>query len=204
MKARTLILVLLLSSFLSFNAAASMLTFETRGLVSDPRGLGVDYKTSWHAQGTPVTSTELTEFTNVQSGDNSFSRLAVNFDFGLRDIFSIRLGLDAGLGVAAYLDDVLLGADTRDRWWAYNWGRADTLSGLKGTAHKLEVYWAEWCCNGGQSAQLSLDGGKNWQTLSVANLDDARIAATPVPAAIWLFGTALIGLIGINKRKNAA
>ena len=29
-------------------------------------------------------------------------------------------------------------------------------------------------------------------------------SAVPVPAAIWLFGTALIGLIGVGKRKKAA
>jgi hypothetical protein len=28
-----------------------------------------------------------------------------------------------------------------------------------------------------------------------------EVSAVPVPAAIWLFGTALIGLVGFNKRK---
>jgi len=27
------------------------------------------------------------------------------------------------------------------------------------------------------------------------------VSPVPVPAAIWLFGTALIGLVGFNKRK---
>ncbi len=31
-----------------------------------------------------------------------------------------------------------------------------------------------------------------------------QAAAVPVPAAVWLFGTALIGLLGIGKRKQAA
>ena len=30
------------------------------------------------------------------------------------------------------------------------------------------------------------------------------VSAVPVPAAIWLFGTALVGLVGFNKRRKAA
>jgi hypothetical protein len=33
---------------------------------------------------------------------------------------------------------------------------------------------------------------------------NAAISAVPVPAAVWLFGTALIGLVGFSKRKKAA
>jgi hypothetical protein len=31
-----------------------------------------------------------------------------------------------------------------------------------------------------------------------------NVGAVPVPAAVWLFGTALIGLVGFSKRKKAA
>jgi hypothetical protein len=37
-----------------------------------------------------------------------------------------------------------------------------------------------------------------WDTEEVA------VPAVPVPAAVWLFGTALIGLAGLGKRKKAA
>jgi hypothetical protein len=30
------------------------------------------------------------------------------------------------------------------------------------------------------------------------------VPAVPVPAAVWLFGTALIGLVGFSKRRKAA
>ena len=30
------------------------------------------------------------------------------------------------------------------------------------------------------------------------------VSAVPVPAALWLFGTAMIGLVGLNKRRKAA
>jgi hypothetical protein len=29
-------------------------------------------------------------------------------------------------------------------------------------------------------------------------------SAVPIPAAVWLFGTALIGLVGFNRQKKAA
>jgi hypothetical protein len=31
-----------------------------------------------------------------------------------------------------------------------------------------------------------------------------RLSAVPVPAAVWLFGTALLGLIGFSKKRRAA
>jgi hypothetical protein len=41
---------------------------------------------------------------------------------------------------------------------------------------------------------VSSDSGVNWAQ---------AVSAVPVPAAAWLFGTGLLGLIGISRRKNA-
>lgn len=35
-------------------------------------------------------------------------------------------------------------------------------------------------------------------------LDEINIIATPLPAGIWLFGSGLLGLIGISRRNKAA
>ena len=35
-------------------------------------------------------------------------------------------------------------------------------------------------------------------------VDDVSISAVPVPAAAWLFGSGLLGLAGISRRKKAA
>jgi hypothetical protein len=46
--------------------------------------------------------------------------------------------------------------------------------------------------------------GNNGETLSGAvDVSDVP-AVVPVPATIWLFGTALIGLVGFSKRRKAA
>lgn len=59
----------------------------------------------------------------------------------------------------------------------------------------------------------SLDGyADSWNTFSMNFLDDTNlvaatapeVSAVPVPAAAWLFGSALLGFIGISRRKNTA
>ncbi len=37
--------------------------------------------------------------------------------------------------------------------------------------------------------------------VDVGGLDNVRLSAVPVPAAAWLFGSALIGLVGIRRKK---
>ena len=39
-----------------------------------------------------------------------------------------------------------------------------------------------------------------WDNISIT----ADIAAVPVPAAVWLFGSGLVGLVGVARRKKAA
>jgi hypothetical protein len=35
-------------------------------------------------------------------------------------------------------------------------------------------------------------------------IDDLMVSAVPIPPALWLFGSGLLGLIGIARRKKAA
>ncbi len=37
----------------------------------------------------------------------------------------------------------------------------------------------------------------------IDDLDLTKVSSVPVPAAVWLFGSALLGLIGFTKRKNS-
>jgi hypothetical protein len=58
---------------------------------------------------------------------------------------------------------------------------------------------------------LAADGGTlidsiTWvlsPTASPFSVDNIRLSAVPVPAAVWLFGSGLIGLIGVARRKKA-
>jgi len=59
---------------------------------------------------------------------------------------------------------------------------------------------------------MGLGNGLGWQldylydeigTTDVARLTIVEVSAVPVPAAVWLFGSGLIGLAGIARRKKA-
>ena len=60
-----------------------------------------------------------------------------------------------------------------------------------------------------QTAELGWDGNYSLPWHSHSNITNenvgsflVRTAVIPIPAAIWLFGTGFIGLIGIARRKN--
>ena len=49
--------------------------------------------------------------------------------------------------------------------------------------------------------------GNPWSNLATADLTFStyvEVSAVPVPAAVWLFGTALVGLAGFGRRRKKA
>jgi hypothetical protein len=57
-------------------------------------------------------------------------------------------------------------------------------------------------CASGQFCDLDNDQRTNFWAFDILNVESATINPVPVPAAVWMFGTALIGLIGFGKRKS--
>lgn len=53
--------------------------------------------------------------------------------------------------------------------------------------HTLEIAW------------LNPIPGGSWYNI---NIEVASVSAIPVPAAFWLFGTALVGFVGISRRRK--
>ena len=54
--------------------------------------------------------------------------------------------------------------------------------------------------------ELSIEyigGGNSPNSQGIALFGGAALSPVPVPAAIWLFGSGLIGLIGLARRKKA-
>jgi len=95
-------------------------------------------------------------------------------------LLGIDLIITTGSGTYANADEVLGGA-----WlWFYN----GVFDGLDYSASDEEF----------DSFNLNFTGtdlGGTWTT--------ATLAPVPVPAALWLFGSGLIGLVGIVRRKTA-
>lgn len=50
----------------------------------------------------------------------------------------------------------------------------------------------------GASVWLNMSGGNSGGAHWDINMD---LTAVPVPAAVWLFGSGLIGLVGVARRK---
>lgn len=62
------------------------------------------------------------------------------------------------------------------------------------------VRWTTTITSANEGAPLTLYAFTGFS----GNADGFRISPVPVPAAAWLFGTALIGLVGFSKRRKAA
>ena len=45
--------------------------------------------------------------------------------------------------------------------------------------------------------------GDYWSGIDQTDLDNPRLSAVPLPPAVWLLGSGLIGLIGVARRKKA-
>ncbi len=58
------------------------------------------------------------------------------------------------------------------------------------------------------TGMIPFDLGEGIYGIQLSNFDGAvtgfQISAVPVPAAIWLFGSGLLGIIGLYKRKQSA
>ena len=62
---------------------------------------------------------------------------------------------------------------------------------------------------GGETASLAASGIsyvilETSNTASGLYFDDLSFTTVPIPAAVWLFGSGLLGLIGISRRNKAA
>jgi len=160
-----------------------------------------DFINTWSNQSSAINTSSISEFTTFYSGKYSMSHLSVDFNTSQAGTWGFEAGLDAHYGAALYLDNSLIGSRSDDLWWSYNWNNTDVMSLLNkpmvSGAHTLDIYWAESCCSGYNSARFTTDGS-NWQALSTTNLE-SYATNVPEPMTIALLS---IGLVGMTTRRR--
>ena len=82
-----------------------------------------------------------------------------------------------------------------------------------GTGARLTTNWTNFGAtnltagsdvSGGVTVQFTAICGAVAGCFSDLAIDNVTVSAVPVPAAVWLFGSGLVGLVGIARRKKAA
>ncbi len=140
----------------------------------------VDFSSASTVSGAYFTNTTYA-YLSMRDGDS----FAKQFEAG--DFFTLTVnGLGSGDEILGSLDISLAeGANLLDSWlWA-------DLSSLGA------VYALEFSLSGSDIGDFGLN------TPAYFAIDDLTISAVPVPAAVWLFGTGLLGLVAVARRKSS-
>ena len=100
------------------------------------------------------------------------------------------------------LGDGVISDDTNIRWETYLGGVLISTGTEIGVEKGQIVGWSD--TQGFDELRVAADGSKpspgfgNFQAIAI---DDLRAQVVPIPSAVWLFGSGLLGLIGVARRK---
>lgn len=185
----------------SANAMAGTITYDVRAITDFSNLPGGDYRAGWYQQTSAISSYNVSDFTNVQAFNNSYTYLRLDFNLSApSNTWGFEVAPDAGYGGALYLDGVQIAYNSNNLWWGGNWNNTSqifmgTNLNLSAGAHVFEAFWAEDCCSGPSSARFTSDG-TNWQPITTA---DFSTQAVSEPATLVLMG---LGLAGFGIRRN--
>lgn len=210
---------------ISSSAHAQLITVQFEGTVDSISGNAaalIDIGNSFTGSYTYETSTPDTN-ANTIAGDYTHAIQEITFTVGG---FSFTKGIDLspsfatdsilitnngfGIDLDAYaaVVPVLSGSDVGD-FSASKFGFEMYLAGSTGSVYTDDSLPSDLNLASFQSFDLGLqptlqlmftDGGTK-STFASANI--SSISTVPVPAAVWLFGSGLISLIGVARRKKA-
>lgn len=176
----------------------SQMTFNARGGSGDPK-LGME----------PCRTLEYAcDGDGIGIGDDELSWLPSG---GFSQLLEVQFDTAMTINEISFLDLFNEGTGRETAYWRFNQG-SDAGSAMFSLDAPLAN--VSWPATNGFAATSGLNvGGVTSITFFVnCNTDDcsandyslAGISAVPIPAAAWLFGSGLIGLAGIARRRQAA
>ncbi len=128
--------------------------------------------------------------------------------------YEFQVGADWGRGggIAIYNgqnDIVSEQVFAEDIWWGKSWSNPDVIStDFNFTEGDWNIVWLgfEGCCSGTTSVRFSENGG-DFMALTVEDfypglnrINGQNLSPVPVPASVWMFCSALIGLFGVKRK----
>ena len=196
---------------------AATVTFNLSTVFSDgavaPDG-PAPYGTVTLDDGDTAGSVQMTVDVSGSVGLADMTELYLNFDpsFDVSNLlFDYYLGstgpqaLNVSTGLDAYKAD---GDGFYDIWFNFPTADGSTFSGGQTVVYDITSTALITASSfnflsapaGGSGPFLA---ASKWQSTGPDGLDSAWVAAVPVPAAVWLFGSGLLGLVGVARRKKA-
>ena len=212
---------LLLFGFLLFCDNVFATTWSVDSVLSGSDG-GFGFSSMHQANdNSPMSGSKLVDITSASGSYDDVSG-ALNLLLGLSNSDSMTLAGNLLFDVAGILDsDSSLNYSGLTNLAASPFGSANSL----GASGSFGFLGQDVCCSGNYDPNsfkpVNNTVGLNYLTLwgadygggvflgdytgSIVGMDiRLELSQVPVPAAVWLFGTALLGLVGFSKRRKAA
>ena len=154
-------------------------------------------------QGSKITIFNMTQWTgNYTSVGVTTITMDLN-NFSSNTPLTIRLGLSGDGGLFSTNSEITLGANSGWTTAVFSVAAGD-LTAVSGNS-RTTGFDAALTLESVSELRIINSEDPSWNGPSLAaTLGIDNITAVPVPAAFWLFGSGLLGLIGIARRKKAA
>jgi hypothetical protein len=193
---------------LSFWAATSSATFVNLNF-EDYSGSGPDLLPGWNVTGVLFPEVDLLPLGTA--GVSLISTAVVSIEGDYSVLITSAFGDDGGISQtgtvplnSTHISFITSNLSPDTVTYSFTLGGINLLTGLtEDLGNGLTRYTTPIGSIAGQSATLGFILNFPEQAVMNALLDDIRFEVIPIPATVWLFGSGLIGLIGVARRKRS-
>ncbi len=188
----------LLQSFIAGSANQSAMVWNLGGLSNSGFGPNAGTLTTNGNAGATIDTTSING--NALTSAMQFASNYGNLNSGLFTASNPNAAITSASGPAGFLGGA----------WGYNFGGSfsfnNTVNGFG--SDQLMSFIALGVTDvsdlDGQAISNTFASGKWHVDAASGTVSYVGVSAVPVPAAVWLFGSGLLGLVGVSRRKSAA